>query len=103
MDGDLRVWWIPQLPAPTLTIAVPNLEIAAVLLDTLGEYDLFQLENNIKPDYSNAGGLEIYRNGEWEEWEDEHGDDIDAAVLSQLTGSAVGTGSRSGRPYTENQ
>lgn len=29
-------------------------------MDVLGNYDLFQLENNIKPDYSNVNGLQMW-------------------------------------------
>ena len=42
----------------------------------LAYYDMFQFENKVKPDYSNAGGLEIFRNGEWEEWESDDGDNV---------------------------
>ncbi len=34
-------------------------------------------KNKIKPDYSNAQGLEVFENGEWSEWEDNYGFDID--------------------------
>ena len=40
-------------------------ETAKFLMDTLADYDLFQLEHNIKPDYSNAGGIEVFEDGEW--------------------------------------
>ncbi|MBK7380618.1 MAG: hypothetical protein IPJ03_16805 [Ignavibacteriales bacterium] len=29
-------------------------------LDCLAQYDLYQLKNKIKPDFCNAGGLEVY-------------------------------------------
>ncbi len=59
-NGMLRVWWIPQVPMKSFNIEVFSLEEAKLLLDTLAEYDRFQFENNIKPDYSNAGGLMIW-------------------------------------------
>jgi hypothetical protein len=43
----------------------------------LAIYDLFQLEYKIKPDYSNAQGLEIFEDKEWVDWQDEDGNDID--------------------------
>ena len=56
-----------------------------MLLDTLANYDMFQLQHRIKPDYSNAGGLQIYLPDEgldgdfWVDWEHpETGDDFDA-------------------------
>ena len=50
-------------------------------LYTLANYDLFQFENNIKPDYCNAGGLEEFNGKDWLEWEDEDGDNIDETIL----------------------
>jgi hypothetical protein len=38
---------------------------------------LFQLANNIKPDYCNCGGLSVWNDNEWEDWNDEEGNDID--------------------------
>jgi hypothetical protein len=35
---------------------VPTVEAAKLLCDALARYDLFQYENKVKPDYSNAGG-----------------------------------------------
>jgi hypothetical protein len=51
-----------------------------LLLWTLARYDIFQYENNIKPDFSNAGGLLVYRDGAWEEWEDAEGCDVDHLI-----------------------
>lgn len=65
----LRVWWIPPIPMKPYFVGVRTIEEAALLLHSLAYYDLFQLENNVKPDFSNAGGLEVLVNGEWEEWE----------------------------------
>ena len=82
--GALRVWWIPQVPMKPFYVPVRTQGDALLILDTLGRYDAFQYENNIKPDYSNAGGLEIYEpDGEegshdWCEWyDDETGEPID--------------------------
>lgn len=53
---------------------VPDLATAKSLVEVLADYDLFQYDNNIKPDYSNAGGIEVWEDGEWvevpeeEEW-----------------------------------
>lgn len=83
----LRVWWIPQIPMTAFRQEVNSLVEARLLLDTLAQYDLFQLENNVKPDYANAGGLEYYDEGmgEWSEWYDESmGEDIDYFTLDEL-------------------
>lgn len=73
-----RVWWIPQIPMKAFRVAVDTIDEAALILDTLANYDLFQYHNRVKPDYSNAGGLEVFENGEWTEWDDGDGRDIDA-------------------------
>ncbi len=77
-EGALKVWWVPQVPMKPFEVEVSDLLQASFLLDALAQYDLFQLEHNIKPDYCNAGGLEIFEEGEWVEWWDNEGDDFDA-------------------------
>lgn len=57
--GQLKVWWIPQIPMKAFEVEVETLVEAKLLLDTLAKYDLFQFENRIKPDYANAGGLVV--------------------------------------------
>ncbi len=66
---NLRVWHIPQVPMQiNFKVPVKNVEEAKKIINVLADYDLFQYENKIKPDYSNASGLEEYENGEWAEW-----------------------------------
>lgn len=69
--GDLCVWWVPQIPMKAFYVNVPGLAEASLILDTLGRYDAFQFENNVKPDYCNAGGLIEYdaTAGEWFDWQ----------------------------------
>jgi hypothetical protein len=86
-QGDLRVWWIPQIPGKAFHVPVATPEEAKKVLDTLARYDAFQYDNNIKPDYCNAGGLECFQQfgdpetpddfPDWCEWESEGGDSID--------------------------
>jgi hypothetical protein len=77
-EGDLRVWWVPQIPMESFYTPVKNIDEAILILDTLAKYDIFQYESYIKPDYCNAGGLQIYEDDEWCEWYDlESGMDID--------------------------
>lgn len=68
---DMRVWWIPQVPMEPFYVPVKSLEDGALILDTLARYDLFQYEKNVKPDYCNTGGLQIFEDGEWCDWYDE--------------------------------
>jgi len=78
--GDLRVWWIPQIPMDPFYVFVNTPEEAVLLIDAFAKYDLFQFKNNIKPDYCNAGGLQVFdEEGDWSEWcgnEDEDPEDI---------------------------
>lgn len=88
-DGDLRVWWVPQVPMQAFRAPVASLVEACRVLATLAAYDTFQFENRIKPDYSNAGGLEVYQldedgQGGWYGWEDFNtGDGIDTITETE--------------------
>jgi hypothetical protein len=73
----LRVWWIPQVPMRPFHVEVADIKEAKKMLDVLARYDAFQLENNIKPDYCNTGGLECFEDGEWCNWYSEDGYGID--------------------------
>lgn len=73
----LRVWHIPQIPGEAFRVSVESPEEAAKVLEILAQYDNFQFEQNVKPDYSNAAGLEVFEDGEWCEWYSEDGEDID--------------------------
>jgi hypothetical protein len=84
-EGDLRIWWIPQVPMHPFRIPVSDPTQAAKILDVLADYDIFQFKNRIKPDYCNAGGLEVFEGGEWVEWEEaETGCDI-SEFAEQIT------------------
>lgn len=47
----LRIWWIPQVPMNPFHAVVPTLAEAKRTLEILADYDLFQLHNNVKPDF----------------------------------------------------
>lgn len=81
--GDLKFWWIPQVPMQPFEVKVNNIEEAFLLYKTLANYDKFQFENNIKPDYCNAGGLTVLEQDvndptktEWYDYYDEDGTDF---------------------------
>lgn len=75
--GDLRVWHIPQVPMEAFRVPVGSPKEAKNILAILANYDLFQYEMGVKPDYCNAAGLEVYEEGGsedgtasgWVEWE----------------------------------
>lgn len=75
----LRVWHNCQIgKVKNFYVEVDSVEQAWKILNTLWDYDLFQYENKIKPDYCNASGLEYFdkEENDWLEWEDEDGYDI---------------------------
>ena len=65
------------MPMESFNVPVKNTDEAILIMETLANYDIFQYENGIKPDYCNAGGLNVFENGEWIEWENENGEQID--------------------------
>jgi len=76
--GDLQVFWVPQVPMKAFEVGVSSIEEAVKIMETLADYDAFQYENRIKPDYCNTGWLSRWvsdSNGEgnpgWEDWYDE--------------------------------
>lgn len=76
-QGDLRVWWIPQIPGRPFEWPVKDVIHAALLLDALAAYDDFQFAERVKGDYCNEGGLQIFDQGKWVDWEDDECDDFD--------------------------
>lgn len=78
-----RVWHVPQVPMDPFYVDVPDVPAAKLVLKTLADYDLFQFKHKFKPDYTNASGLEVSVNGEWEEWECMDGDIWDAIRASR--------------------
>jgi hypothetical protein len=78
---ELRVWWIPQVPMSPFLYPVPTLQAAQMLCDALALYDRFQCDNNVKPDYSNAGGASWRHpeltGGEWLDFDPEVPDEYE--------------------------
>ena len=83
MSKKLQVWWVPQIPMKAFTVEIDTVAEGVKLMSTLANYDIFQYENKVKPDYCNAGGINQWSedvDGEgtpgWESWYDEEtGDD----------------------------
>lgn len=89
MDKKLRVWWIPQVgTCNSFYVPVSSVEEAKKVMDILAAYDAFQLQNRVKPDYCNEGGLQMFdpETEEWEDWyeetEDDYFDDVDEYIES---------------------
>ncbi|WP_395007313.1 hypothetical protein [Undibacterium sp.] len=89
--GDLRVWHIPQIPGKAFHVAVTTPQEAKKIMSALVNYDLFQFKNRIKPDYSNAQGLEAYEadagdgKPDWCEWSSEDGQELDEWLEDQYS------------------
>lgn len=89
-NSKLRVWWIPQVGATGEPFYVPvqSVEEGKKVMDILAAYDAFQLQNRIKPDYCNVGGLQIYNPeiADYEDWyletEDDYFEDVDEYISS---------------------
>lgn len=80
----LRVWWIPQIGIEeTFYVPVESAEEGKKVMDLLAAYDAFQMQNKVKPDYSNVGGVQMWDEDsqDWEDWymetEDDYFDDVD--------------------------
>jgi len=68
-DKKLQVWWIPQVPMKAFTVDVNSVAEGVKIMDVLADYDSFQFENNVKPDYSNMGGISQWSDDYgWESW-----------------------------------
>lgn len=69
----LRVVHYPQVPCKPFIVNVDDLKEALMIFAVLANYDTFQFENKIKPDYSNTTTLEEYDKDEevWCDWADE--------------------------------
>lgn len=60
-DLKFRVWHIPQVPGKPFHVEVCDYAEAIRIKATLADYDTFQFENKIKPDYCNASGIQVYQ------------------------------------------
>ena len=86
---NLQVWWIPQVPMNPFVVSVGSVSEGVKIMDVLADYDKFQFDNNIKPDYCNVGGINQWdedSDGEgtpgWVNWSDEEtGEDDPRAWL----------------------
>jgi hypothetical protein len=76
----LKVMHFPQIPCKSFDVPVSTVQEGVLVMNTLADYDLFQFENKVKCDYANAGGLNIYEDGEWVDWSTEDGDGIDDMI-----------------------
>lgn len=85
MEKKFRVWWIPQVGEISEPFYVPvqSEEDGKKVMTILAAYDAYQLQHNIKPDYCNSGGIQLYdpNVADWVDYdseiEDEYSEDGD--------------------------
>lgn len=86
-DLELRVWWIPQIPMEAFHVSIPDWDTGQLLLNAFADYDIFQFETRIKPDYCNMGGIEFkhphYTENEWHSLEEDEAVELGIATEAQ--------------------
>lgn len=83
----LRVWHIPQVPGKPFYVYTDDIREAKKIMAILAVYDLSQLENRIKPDFTNTNGVQRYdeTEKEWTDWDIETEDDYFDSVDEYLS------------------
>ena len=93
--GNLRVWWVPQVPMPPFHVPVTSVADGVRIMGLLADYDAFQFKHRVKGDYSNVGGIERWcpDNGDddpgWESWYNEETGEDDPCVWLDAMGGAA--------------
>lgn len=77
-EGQLRVWWIRNVSGKPEYHPVKDPAEAVEVYERLTADDL--KDESVT---SNAGGLEVFEDGEWTEWYSEFGEDIDDYILHE--------------------
>lgn len=77
--GDLRVWNIINPPREPEIYPVKDVDHAMRLIDAMADSQLLQPKIE-----SNVFGLEVYQQGEWEEWENDEGEGINEVRRSEI-------------------
>lgn len=72
-----KVWHVPQVPMHAFIVELEDEAEAWRLVNTLAQYDLFQYDNQIKPDYSNVSGVMVWceEANEYEDLDDPEDDE----------------------------
>lgn len=84
----MRVWWCPQVGMCDKHFYIPvhSVEEAKKIMDVLAYYDCYQMNQHVKGDYANCGGLEVWdeTEQEWCDWwyedENHYFDDVDEYI-----------------------
>ena len=80
-----RISHIPQVPMKPFQVYSDDLGYLVKLRDVLAEYDLFQFEHKVKPDYSSATFIECKDDDdEWCGMDDFEIDEILAGAIEEV-------------------
>lgn len=85
-----RVYHIPQVPMKAIRIQCNSLATAMGLVDTLAQYDLFQLHHRVKPDFCNASGIEYYDHADKEWYEFDVRDELEDYREAMMSPAVLG-------------
>ena len=68
-----KAWYIPQVPMKAFEVECETAAQALDALDLITNFSIFEFENKVKPDYSDAGGVEEWDEAaqEWFDFEEE--------------------------------
>lgn len=83
-NGDLRAWWCPTIPGQPFHVLVPSLVSARLTQNTLADYDLFLTGRGLLADFANAGGVEVFEDGEWSEYTNDDGYELEAMTDAEI-------------------
>jgi len=64
-----KMWYIPQVPMKPFEVECETAEQAQDALDLITNFSIFEFENRVKPDYSDAGGVMVWESA-YEDWSD---------------------------------
>ncbi|UXE05024.1 hypothetical protein SEA_LTON_51 [Gordonia phage Lton] len=79
--GDLKIWYIHQVPGKPYEQTVPDIATGQAILDAVYQVALFGLEHRWWPDFANMGGISRFEDlGDEVAWCDVDDDEIAEAL-----------------------
>lgn len=70
--AQFKIWYSHQIPGKSYEREVPDPVVGQQILDAIYDLALHQFDNNMIPDYCNAGGI-VYldEDGDWSDYDPE--------------------------------
>ena len=86
IKNKLRVCHFPQIPCKPFIVEVKDEQQAHLIVETLANEHLFLFDDNFIPDYANIILVEMYEDGEWQDyWNEEEFMEFDEFVETYLS------------------